>query len=995
MAEINNNWAVPTVAPVSGVHDYATGFIQVGNELNKQYWQNRELFVTRVVDPLSKMQTTEYTKDAVNQIRNKYNEMFTDVEASGDWHKIGNKIYDATQGILMDPVIKDVERNNALYIDNMKAIDESDYDQRTKLALKRMASHQSSALQITEDGKGTIGGYNPIAVGKPFDEDKFLMDIVSKLGKMKADGVTYDTLKTNPNELAKYGIDTLTGLNNEQIAAQLLVVTDSVKGIDYDRSYEVAKNLMRYSTDYINNLAFKFDCDYALKYLGDAGQKTDITLEDVKASIQNPTHLAVEQILKDTPYTLTDFTVKSNGKYSIKDSKNLTTEQQEVLQTINSTLGINLADALNNGSGFNNVIVNGLVDSYLNDQYNAFKGDSDIPFDVYGKEVLKQNYIEDHIDGVARSVAGVYSYNETTRSFKLHNNPAYTETMKSLRERFKHGYRGIPGLNSEQPSITPYKSVNMNTTSHIDRITAYNKIASDKAELTNTNKQLRSDIQSKYAKYNNIIGTDILKESNLDNINIASLEDNLATQVAKGTITNEEATQMLTDVTMYLLNKHNIAQYETALQSQVYDYNRLRDIYLENRDEYVATSFGALGNKIFVFDATNIMDKGLFTYEAYLKDHKSRYGEAPGDRPVNPRNQSTLNPNIKVGTPTSNQSYIAPMSEQEYNKFLADIITQVQTRYNNKHPETPFEYTTTSHIISNGSPVVQSVVETMRSNAAKGQGGFVIVNSPTGKHSSITGEKLQGLFKLDNYKKSTTYSDKGVKTIIKNELKEDAKGIDGSDFGIKGGEIYSYDVDLLLDPSLMQNDQLSYVVYAYDKNNQPLGRLTVKGQATKTQIAQLLLDQYANLQYLGTAHNNDADQDLRNLIDATTNSLYTFGKTSNGSIPSNIGNLQEMIDKAGAKGLTVPINIPMLSNPQAEGLTKTFKFIATPNGYLAINVDKNAGYMDYGGYHGEILSAYTGTQPVYYNNITEALYDLTAWNIKACSDFVINGNNRR
>ena len=128
--------------------------------------------------------------------------------------------------------------------------------------------------------------------------------------------------------------------------------------------------------------------------------------------------------MKDTPYTLTDFIVKSNGKYSIKDSKNLTAEQQEALQTINSTLGINLSDALNNGSGFNNVVVNGLVDSYLNDQYNAFKGDSDIPFDVYGKEVLKHNYIEDHIDGVARSVAGVYSYNETTRSFKLHNNPA-------------------------------------------------------------------------------------------------------------------------------------------------------------------------------------------------------------------------------------------------------------------------------------------------------------------------------------------------------------------------------------------------------------------------------------------------------------------------------------------------------------------------------------------------------------------------------------------
>lgn len=994
MAELNQIGVTLSPTKMISNVDNTQMMMAVGNELNRQYWQNRELFLTRVVDPLAKMQTTEYTKDAVNQIRNKYNEMFTDVEASGDWHKIGDKIYDVTQGILMDPIIKDIERNNMLYIDNIKAIDESDYDQRTKLALKRMASHQSSSLQITEDGKGTIGGYNPIAVGKPFDEDKFLMDIVSKLGQMKADGVTYDTLKTNPNELAKYGIDTLTGLNNEQIAAQLLVVTDSVKGIDYDRSYEVAKNLMRYSTDYINHLAFQFDCNYALKYLGDAGQKTDITLEDVKATIQNPIHLAVEQILKNTPYTLTDFIVKSNGKYSIKDSKNLTSEQREALQTINSTLGVNLTDALNNGSGFNDIIVNGLVDSYLNDQYNAFKGDSDIPFDVYGKEVLKQNYIEDHIDGVAKSVAGIYSYNETTRSFKLHNNPAYTEAMKSLRERFKHGYTGIPGLNSEQPSITAYKSVNMNTTSHIDRITAYNKIASDKAELTNTNKQLRSNIQSKYAKYNNIIGTDILKESNLDNINIASLEDNLATQVTKGTITNEEATQMLTDITMYLLNKHNISQYETALQNQVYDYNRLRDIYLADKDEYVATSFGALGNKIFKFDATNIMDKGLFTYEAYLKDHESRYGKAPNNKSLNPMNNPTVNPNIIVSSPVSNQSYVTPMSEQKYNKFLADIITQVQTRYNNKHPETPFEYTTTSHIISNGSPVVQNQVETMRSNAAKGQGGFVIVDSPTGKHSSLTGEKLQGLFKLDNYKKSTTYSNKGVTTTTTNELKKDAKGIDGSDFGIKG-EIYDYNVDLLLDPSLMQNGQLSYVVYTYDKNNQPLGRLTVKGQATKDQIAQLLLDQYANLQYLGTAHNNDADQDLRNLIDATTNSLYTFGNTSNGSAPSDIGSLQAMIDKAGANGLIVPINIPMLSNPTAKGLTKTFKFIATPNGYLAMNIDNNAGYMDYGGYHGEILNAYTGTQPVYYNNITEALYDLTAWNIKACSDFVISNNNRR
>ena len=86
MAEINNNWAVPTVAPVSGVHDYATGFIQVGNELNRKYYENRQAHLENLT-ALSKIEASEYGQELLNGLRSEFNQASAEFEESGMWHR--------------------------------------------------------------------------------------------------------------------------------------------------------------------------------------------------------------------------------------------------------------------------------------------------------------------------------------------------------------------------------------------------------------------------------------------------------------------------------------------------------------------------------------------------------------------------------------------------------------------------------------------------------------------------------------------------------------------------------------------------------------------------------------------------------------------------------------------------------------------------------------------------------------------------------------------
>ena len=212
MAEINNNWAVPTVAPVSGVHDYATGFIQVGNELNRKYYENRQAHLENLT-ALSKIEASEYGQELLNGLRSEFDQASAEFEESGMWHRADDFNFEMTKKLLTDPRIPAITKDKAQYDAFKKELADSKWESTYKVGMMNMAKAQSSNLEL-KDGV-VVGGFSPVQVGEPYDIQKRLDDALKIVSDAKANKESAAQFINDPNALRALGIpeeiDPITG----------------------------------------------------------------------------------------------------------------------------------------------------------------------------------------------------------------------------------------------------------------------------------------------------------------------------------------------------------------------------------------------------------------------------------------------------------------------------------------------------------------------------------------------------------------------------------------------------------------------------------------------------------------------------------------------------------------------------------------------------------------------------------------------------------------
>jgi hypothetical protein len=220
--------------------------------------------------------------------------------------------------------------------------------------------------------------------------------------------------------------------------------------------------------------------------------------------------------------------------------------------------------------------------------------------------------------------------------------------------------------------------------------------------------------------------------------------------------------------------------------------------------------------------------------------------------------------------------------------------------------------------------------------------------------------------------------------------------IDGKPYGIDG-TIYYTETKMLLDPNLASQNKFGMVVNCFDANGTCIGKVQLVKDVDRALNSKIFINEYLNIQHGVTIGDVDAEQDLNNLASVATNSTYTFENTSGGTNPANIAQLQQMVDESETKSVTMKVNIPMFTRPGAQGLSRIMKFTKTASGYKVEDVDPNSskkGYFNYTlngyTYAGRQLDQYSGLQPHYYDDLTQALRALTIWNLEACAELITN-----
>lgn len=1004
MAELNQIGVTLSPTKMISNVDNTEMMMVVGNELNRRYYENQEKYLTNIVDPLAKIETNERTEKVVNTVREEIAEKFAKYQENGDYHRMGEDIFEASKYILNHQGLKAAIKDEAEYQAFRKALGESNWDQESQNGILIEALLNSSELKYDKDKNTVTGGFSAVNIGEAFDEEKHLKTISDIISKIKPDEISQDRLLMG-KLASQYGLDTITGLDGSTIASHIITLSEESGGITPEKVMKVAKDLMYASTDYKSYLASKFKHKYNISnYDAKTNSLKPLTSQDLMGLIDNPAEVVINQFLKGKDFSVNDiFSVDTKtGKVSLK---NKLTEEQQLFVNGFSQLsgGISLTDLLNGDATLSEKLIESKLNEYINDLYKDQSNNGDIDFDKWAYSKLEEDFIFNTIDTYASGMAGIYSHSKYKKSLSLTANSGYTEAVK---QAYKNNSDNLLGVDI-QPRVSALKTINANTGTHLDRIKAFDQLAEAKTVAVNQNKELRTKIINDYASaYSGLLGVDLTKEENLNNINIPALEKTLYGDyyttrilgglVGSGTIDKNTADQLFSTISQYSENLGIIARNEDALKTKQYDYNRLLDIYHEEQrtsnsrwgDDNSYTGFGWYG--VADRQALMILDNRLLDYKSYT-DYVKYLNNSKGEDYAKYVSRATPYGG-SLETPIINT-----LSKEDYEKTLANAFDNVQNRYNKKHPDKPFEYSTTAFIVNKPHPLTQSYINGMTQEGFDSAGGWYITDSTNGDAKAIAGDDLAPLFNYDTRNIKRTINDKGESITIHNTTGKDLKPLEGKAYGIKG-DIYRTETKLLLDPVLQAQGKLNLVINCIGKNGNTIGKVTVAKDVDNGVLADIAINEYLNLSHSVKMGNIDAEQSLNNLASSVTNSMCTFNQVNGNTTPQSVAQLQSMLDKSPDKPITVDINIPMLTDPSKKGLTRRMQFMKIGDKYTIKDVDPDSQrgvfYYTINGqpFAAREISKYKDTQLNMYDDVTQALNPLTLWNLEAFGKLVIGSN---
>ena len=965
------------------LQDYGSVYAAVGNALNQKYYQNREAYINRIANPLSQIKATSRGQKVLDSERAKIVEGANEFKEQDNWFAADDYIYKQTENILTNEGLKAVQADYALEQQYMEDLKKSDWDtQNQKAFLLRSRLQSSDIIYDAETNTVVSGGFNGIQIGKKFDVNKYQKDVFDILSKAKADKVSFENLVTNPDMIRQYGLDVATGFDGEKLASHFVKTGSEREGITEQEIMSYAMSLLKSNPDYTNYLTIIWQNQDALtRFVKDdssaGGHLRDYELGDYAPLFAgNPTMFA----LNGLGININELGAPTkDGKFTVNSK--LPAEVKTLLDTVNEEYGVNVLDILQNKvqvppeliqAGLQNY-VDKMFESYAKGVLGATDDIENLDRTAFTQSVLSGQFINNNIQSLAGTAAGLYSYQDIKTTVGLIANPGYTAYVKA---RAKGKQQELETLQQYAPYLDTLSGFEVTGDSVAENINRRNEIINQMTKLSNSMNQIFTSDELGIFGLNPGDGN-IVKTLNI------SIAERL---VDSAGLDEETAANLKGKLLQVQTDQRNYNNLQAKLRSDEIQLNSIFDTWNKYRDKIE----GGIGwYRVNNEAAKIILDNRLDSYDKYVDYINQNYKEL-----YNPKTYSSIW--IRKDGVTTGAKYLGDMlTKEEFESTLSNAADNVSNRYRKAIADAPLEFTATREIIANPSRFQQNYMAAAMVNWKKGAGNISVVQTPSGEGIGLTGMQLAKYMNFDAFPTSTTTNSKGTSVTRQSNATKNSKPLSGEELGLDY-DIYKTEVSPIVNGIAAREGRNEYAITLFDETGAARGNIIFSEQVDPSTIARQILDNYRNIKPYAKIGGEGLQRSAGMIESQYASGFIDFNTTGANNSPAveNIADLQRTVDDLGKVEYNLNIHEPFYNS--IDGNSRKVEIGRTTQGYYIKDISGLKypdGSVHYGEFGYNIIpnSLYTikGITPnniEYYESINEALrpiaeYILTQYGI--------------
>lgn len=910
--------------------DFTPMMMQVGNELNRKYYENRQAHLENLT-ALSKIEASEYGQELLNGLKSEFNQASAEFEESGMWHRADDFNFEMTKKLLTDPRIPAIAKDKAQYDAFKKELADSKWGSTYKVGMMNMAKAQSSNLEL-KDGV-VVGGFSPVQVGEPYDIQKRLDDALKIVSDAKANKESAVQFINDPNALRALGIpEEIDPITGQPVFAKFVKRNTTNESVTWDDVTNAVMLYVKSDKQYITEHKrltllerFAYDFDETTKSLKD--YTPEKTREIIAHNYMTPASSIkiLNNIENELGIDRTSILSKNSktGKLEIDYTKinKLTQANNECV----AKYGVTLEQLYK--QGITEDIKNKFIDDYVNSTINLEVG-SDPNIEGYNDKL--QNYLFNQdaknqlLDGITNTanVAGLlYAYNNIEYDYDVDTNSAYDELVK-------YKYKSVFGtpLNSDPNDLNTHLAegelVSIGSIIESD-LNNTNKVSEEINKVNIQNNRIIDKLiktQNEYLKNNGlttnvdgVVTVDMKKVSSLDLISL----DNKA--IEDKYYETPEYQDFRKNIISLQSNNAKINEFREVQNLYKVNTNKLYEEYNNNTDKYQGFDWYKVGSPIAKFIANNnitsveefrdilrnstLVDKGIDTSEGYAADWVL----------IDPKDKKyhTLFPRWMKGK----------IDDNDIQKEILNVLDNIEHTYQRIN-SAPFNFETPTYTIKGNSRIDKRVTDKV-SDWAGGDGSPEITYLPgDAKLKHINTSDLQEILKLNQFPVSVSVGPKGTTTTTRNIANTNSTPVDGKKFGYDR-PIYETYVVQTFDPIEASQGYKTYKIHCKGVSGTELGE-PIKIREKDSNYHLDLIDVYDSLEPGVDMNDPYAAQNMGKLVQMENAIGYTFegvlgqGKSST-TTADNIFKLETDIQNRYAQNKPESIYNIKVKNPLTKG----------------------------------------------------------------------------
>ena len=884
MAElIGINTPILPTQPIENI-DFTPMLMQVGNELNRKYYENRQAHLENIT-ALSKIEASEYGQELLNGLKSEFNQSSAEFEESGMWHKADDFNFEMTKKLLTDPRIPAIAKDKAQYDAFKKELADSKWESTYKVGMMNMAKAQSSNLEL-KDGV-VIGGFSPVQVGEPYDIQKRLDDALKIVSDAKANKESAAQFINDPNALRALGIpEEIDPITGQPVFAKFVKRKSTTESVTWDDVTNAVMLYVKSDKKYITEHKrlsllerFAYDFDETTKSLKDyTPEKTkEIIAHDymtpgssikILNNIENELGIDRTSILSKNSKT---------GKLEINYTKvnKLTQANNECV----AKYGVTLEQLYK--QGVTEDIKNKFIDNYVNSTINLEVG-SDPNIEGYNDKLQSylfncdaKNQLLDGITNTANVAGLLYAYNNIEYDYDIDTNSAYDELVK-------YKYKSVFGtpLNSDPNDLNTRLAegelVSIGSIIESD-LNNTNKVSEEINKVNIQNNRIVDKLiktQNEYLKNNGlttnvdgVVTVDMKKVSSLDLITL----DTKARE--DGYYETPEYQDFRNSIVSLQSNNIKINEFKEVQNLYRTNANKLYEEYNKEKKKYQGYDWYGVGSDVAKFIANNNITNVEEFKEAILGSTQTISSSGVGGMFGSTTTYMLKDPKNNTYTGDKNYNYLKAMSDEDIQKEIRNVLDNIENTYQMIN-STPFNFETPTYTIKGNSRIDRRVTERV-SDWAGGDGSPEITYLPgNAKLKHINTQDLQEILKLNQFPVSISVGPKGTTTTTRNIANTNSKPIIGEKFGYNQPIYESYVVQTF-DPTEAAQGYKTYEIHCKGISGTELGE-PIKIREKDSTYHLDLIDVYDSLEPGVDMNDPYAAQNMGKLVQMENAIGYTF-----------------------------------------------------------------------------------------------------------------------